>query len=107
MYYFYKKGLIMEILGKVLYLIMLIVFVRFFYFVLKKSFENKNSTTIKIASRGLVFFIFTLAIITLFAYAIFATEMGVTKRFIAGLIGGFISIYFGFIVKKYIRKEAL
>ena len=97
----------MEILGKVLYLILLIVFVRFFYFVLKKSFENKNSTTVKMATRGIVFFVFTLAILSLYAYSIFATEMGVSKRFIAGLIGGFISIYFGFIVKKYIRKEAL
>lgn len=107
MYYLYKKGLIMEILGKVLYLILLIVFVRFFYFVLKKPFENKNSTTVKMATRGIVFFVFTLAILSLYAYSIFATEMGVTKIFISGLIGGFISIYFGFIVKKYIRKEAL
>ena len=96
----------MEILGKILYLILLIVFVRFFYFVLKKSFEDKNSTTVKIASRGFVYLIFTIAILTLFAYAIFATEMGVSKRFIAGLIGGFMSIYFGIIVKKYIKREA-
>ena len=96
----------MEILGEVLYLILLIVFVRFFYFVLKKSFENKNSTTVKMATRGIVFFVFTLAILSLYAYSIFATEMGVSKRFIAGLIGGFMSIYFGIIVKKYIKKEA-
>ena len=96
----------MEILGKALYLLLLTVFIRFFYFVLRKSFEDKNSTTVKIATRGIVLFLYTIAILTLFAYAIFATEMGVTKRIISGLIAIFMSIYFGIIVKKYIKKEA-
>ena len=91
----------MEILGKALYLFLMIVF----DFVLGKSFEDKNSTIVKIASRGLVFFIFAIAILALFAYAIFATEMGMNKRITAGGIGIFISIYFAVIVKKYIRKE--
>lgn len=96
----------METLGKLLYLLLIIVFMRFFYFVLKKSFEKENSTTMKLATRGIVFFVYTLAILTLFAYTIFATEMGMNKRIIAGLIAIFMSIYFGIIVKKYIRKEA-
>lgn len=41
-------------------------------------------------------------ILTLFAYAIFATEMGANKRIIAGLIAIFMTIYFGIIIKKYI-----
>lgn len=96
----------MEILGKALYLLLLIVFMRFFLFVLKKSFEKENSTTIKFATRGIVFFVYTLAILTLFAYAIFVTQMGVTRRIIAGLIAIIMSVYFGSIVKKYIKKEA-
>lgn len=96
----------MEILGKALYIILLIVFMRFFLFVLKKSFEKENSTTIKFATRGIIFFVYTIAILSLFAYAIFATEMGINKRIIAGLMATFMSIYFGIIVKKYIKKEA-
>lgn len=96
----------MEILGKALYLFLRVVFMRFFLFVLKKSFEKENSTTIKFATRGIVFFVYTLAILTLFAYTIFATEMGATKRIVAGLIAIFMSVYFVTIVKKYIRKEA-
>lgn len=96
----------MEILGKALYLLLIIVFMRFFLFVLKKSFEKENSTTMKLATRGIVFFVYTLAILTLFAYAIFVTEMGMNNRIIAGLIAIFMSIYFGIIVKKYIKKEA-
>ena len=45
----------MEILGKALYLLLIIVFMRFFYFVLKKSFEDKNSTTVKMVTRGRCF----------------------------------------------------
>ena len=104
-YSLYKKGKIMEILGKALYLLLLIGFIRFFYFILRKSFEDKNSTTVKMATRGIVLFIYTIAILSLFAYAIFVTEGGVNKRIIAGLIAIFMSIYFGVIVKKYIRKE--
>lgn len=37
----------MEILGKALYLLLIIVFMRFFYFVLRKSFEDKNATAVK------------------------------------------------------------
>lgn len=96
----------MEILGKALYLFLTIVFMRFFYFVLRKSFEDKNSTTFKMATRGSVLFIYTIAIFSLFAYAIFVTEGGVNKRLIAGLIAILMSIYFGIIVKKYIKKEA-
>ncbi len=96
----------MEILGKALYLILMIVFTRFFYFVLRKSFERENSTTVKMTTRGIVLFIYTIAILTLFAYTIFATEMGENKRVIAGVLAIFMSIYFGIIVKKYIKKEA-
>lgn len=96
----------MEILGKALYLLLIIVFMRFFYFVLKKSFDGKNSTTVKMATRGIVLFIYTIAILSLFAYAIFITENGITKRIIAGSIAILMSIYFGVIVKKYIKKEA-
>lgn len=96
----------MEILGKALYLLLLIGFMRFFYFVLKKSFEEKNSTTVKIATRGIVLFIYTIAILSLFANALFVTEVGVNKRIIAGVIAIFMSIYFGVIVRKYIKKEA-
>ncbi len=96
----------MEILGKVLYLLLLIGFMRFFLFVLKKSFGKENSITMELATRGIVFFVYTLAILTLFAYTIFATEMGMNKRIIAGLIAIFMSIYFGIIVKKYIKREA-
>jgi len=96
----------MQILGKTLYLILVIVFMRFFYFVLKKSFEGRNSTTVKMATRGVVLSIYTLAILSLFAYAIFLTEMGVNQRVIAGALAIFMSIYFAVIVKKYIKKEA-
>lgn len=96
----------MEILGKAFYLLLIIVFMRFFYFVLKKSFDRENSTTVKMTTRGIVLFIYTIAILTLFAYAIFATEMGVNKRVIAGALAIFMSIYFGIIVKEYIKKEA-
>lgn len=79
---------------------------RFFYFVLRKSFEDKNATTVKMATRGIILFIYTIAIFSLFAYAIFVTEGGVNKRLIAGLIAILMSIYSGIIVKKYIKKEA-
>ena len=104
--YISKKRNNMEFLGKALYLLLLIVFMRFFYFILRKSFEDKNSTTVKIATRSIVLFFYTIAILTLFAYAIFATEMGANKRVIAGLIAIFMTIYFGIIIKKYIKKEA-
>ena len=104
--YISKKGNNVEFLGKALYLLLLIVFMRFFYFILRKSFEDKNSTTVKIATRSIVLFFYTIAILTLFAYAIFATEMGANKRIIAGLIAIFMTIYFGIIIKKYIKKEA-
>ena len=96
----------MEILGKALYLLLIIVFMRFFYFILRKSFEDKNSTAVKMATRGIVLSIYIIAILSLFAYAIFVTEMGINKRIIAGLIAIFMSIYFGVIVRKYIKKEA-
>ena len=105
-YSLYKKGNTMEILWKALYLLLIIVFMRFFYFVLKKSFEEKNSTTVKMVTRGIVLFIYTIAILSLFAYGLFVTEVGVNKRIIAGLIAIFMSIYFGVIVRKYIKKEA-
>ena len=96
----------MEILGKAFYLLLIIVFMRFFYFVLRKSFEDKNETTVKMATRGIVLSIYTIAILSLFAIAIFIPSVGMTKRIIAGSIGILMSIYFGVIVKKYIRKEA-
>ena len=104
--YISKKGNNIEFLGKALYLLLLIVFMRFFYFILRKSFEDKNSTTVKIETRSIVLFYYTIVILTLFAYAIFATEMGANKRIIAGLIAIFMTIYFGIIIKKYIKKEA-
>lgn len=79
---------------------------RFFYFVLRKSFEDKNSTTVKMATRGIVLSIYTLAILSLFAIAIFIPSVGMTKRALAGVVAILMSIYFGVIVKKYIRKEA-
>lgn len=96
----------METLGKLLYLLLIIVFMRLFYFVLKKSFEDKNSTTVKMTTRGLVLSVFTLATLSLFAIAIFIPSVGMTKRAIAGVLAILMSIYFGVIVKKYIRKEA-
>lgn len=96
----------MEILRKALYLLLTIVFMRVFYFVLRKSFETENSTTVKMATRGIVLFIYTIAILSLFAYALFVTEMGINKRIIAGVIAIFMSLYFGIIVNKYIKKEA-
>ena len=97
----------MEILGKALYLLLIIVFMRFFYFVLKKSFEDKNSSTVKMATRGIVLSIYTIAILSLFAIAIFIPSVGMTKRALAGVVAILMSIYFGIIVKKYIRKESL
>ena len=102
-----QKGVIMEILGKALYLLLLIVFMRFFLFVLKKSFEDKNSTTVKMATRGIVLSIYTIAILSLFAIAIFIPSVGMTKKAFAGVVAILMSIYFGVIVKKYIKKEAL
>ena len=96
----------MEILGKALYLLLIIVFMRFFYFVLRKSFEDKNSTTVKMATRDIVLSIYTIAILSLFAIAIFIPAVGMTKRAIAGVLAILMSIYFGVIVKKYIRKDA-
>ena len=97
----------MEILGKAIYLLFIIVFMRFFYFLLIKSFSDKNATTVKIVTRGIVLSIYTIAILSLFAIAIFIPAVGMTKRIIAGSIAILMSIYFGVIVKKYIRKEAL
>lgn len=96
----------MEILGKALYLLLIVVFMRFFYFVLKKSFEDKNSTTVKMVTRGVVLSIYTIAILSLFAITIFIPDVGMTKRVLAGALAILMSIYFGIIVKKYIRKEA-
>ena len=94
----------MEILGKALYLLLIIVFMRFFYFVLRKSFEDKNSTTVKMATRDIVLSIYTIAILSLFAIAIFIPAVGMTKRALAGVVAILMSIYFGIIVKKYIKK---
>lgn len=96
----------MEILGKALYLLLIIVFMRFFYFVLRKSFEDKNATTVKMATRGIVLSIYTIAILSLFAIAIFIPAVGMIKRALAGVVAILMSIYFGIIVKKYIKKEA-
>lgn len=96
----------MEILGKALYLLLIIVFMRFFYFVLRKSFEDKNATTVKMVTRGIVLSIYTIAILSLFAIAIFIPAVGMTKRALAGVVAILMSIYFGIIVKKYIKKEA-
>lgn len=96
----------MEILGKALYLLLTIVFMRFFYFVLNKSFGDKNSTTVKMVTRGLVLFVFTIATLSLFAIAIFIPSLGMTKRAISGALAILMSIYFGIIVKKYLKKEA-
>lgn len=90
----------MEILGKALYLFLMIVFEMFFYFVLGKSFEDKNSTIVKIASSGIVFFIFAIAILSLFAIAIIIPEVVMTKRILAGALAILMSIYFAVIVKK-------
>ena len=95
----------MEILGKALYLILMIVFIRFFYFILRKSFEDKNATTVKMVTRGIVLSIYTIAILSLFAIAIFIPAVGMTKRALAGVVAILMSIYFAIIVKKYIRKE--
>ena len=96
----------MEILGKALYILLTIVFMRFFYFVLRKSFEDKNATIVKMVTRGLVFSVFTLATLSLFAIAIFIPSVGMTKRAISGALAILMSIYFAVIVKKYIKKEA-
>lgn len=96
----------MEILGKALYLLLIIVFMRFFYFILRKSFEDKNATTVKMVIRGIVLSIYTIAILSLFAIAIFIPAVGMTKRALAGVVAILMSIYFAIIVKKYIRKEA-
>lgn len=96
----------MEILGKALYLLLIIVYMRFFYFVLKKSFEDKNSTTVKMVTKGLVLSVFTLATLSLFAIAIFIPSVGMTKRALAGVLAILMSIYFVIIVKKYIKREA-
>lgn len=53
--YISRKENIMEILGKALYLLLIIVFMRFFYFVLRKSFEDRNATTVKMVTRGIVY----------------------------------------------------
>lgn len=65
----------MEILGKALYLLLIIVFMRFFYFILRKSFEDKNATTVKMVTRGIVLSIYTIAILSLFAIAIFISRL--------------------------------
>lgn len=96
----------MEILGKAFYLLLIIVFMRFFYFIFRKSFEDKYSITVKMATRGIVLSIYTIAILSLFAIAIFIPAVGMTKRALAGVVAILMSIYFGIIVKKYIKKEA-
>src|SRR5699024_8839806 len=97
----------MEIIGKALYLLLIIVFMRFFYFILRKSFEDKNATTVKMVTRGVVLSFYTIAILSLFAIAIFIPAVGMTKIAFAGVIASLMSIYFGIIVKKYIREEDL
>ncbi len=94
----------MNFINLVIYLIVAVIFQRFFRIALDKSFSKKSSTLTISVSRIIVIIVFTIAIISLFSYSILIKEVGLTKRIIGGVLGFLTLCYFIHIIKNYLKN---
>lgn len=91
----------MEILGKILYFVVMMIAIRYFKVIMSKA-EYKNIEPRKrTILRVIVITVFIIAIVSLFAYSILIAEVGTTRRIIAGVFGLALLIYLIHLIKKY------
>ena len=91
----------MEILGKILYFVVIMLAIRYFKVIMSKA-EYKNIDPKKrTILRVIVITVFIIAIVSLFAYSILIVEVGVPMRIIAGVLALAMLIYMIYLIKKY------
>lgn len=91
----------MEILGKILYFVVMMLAIRYFKVIMSKA-EYKNIEPRKrTILRVIVITVFIIAIVSLFAYSILIVEVGMTRRVISGILALALLIYLIHLIKKY------
>lgn len=91
----------MEILGKILYFVVIMLAIRYFKVIMSKA-EYKNIDPKKrTILRVIVITVFIIAIVSLFAYSILIVEVGMPRRIISGILALAMLIYMIHLIKKY------
>lgn len=91
----------MEILGKILYFVVMMLAIKYFKVIMSKA-EYKNIEPRKrTILRAIVTIVFLITIVSLFAYSILAAEKGMARRVISGILALVSLIYLIHLIKKY------
>lgn len=91
----------MEILGKILYFVVIMLAIKYFSVIMSKAEYKNISPKKRTILRAIVIIVFLIAIVSLFAYSILIVEVGVTRRIIAGVLALALLIYLIHLIKKY------
>lgn len=89
---------------RIINFILFMIFMWIFRHAEKKAEDRNTSRIIKYLSRTLVILLFTVSILALSYYSIFAVEEGPIKRILSGIMAILMLIYILFKLKIYIRK---
>ncbi|MFO3716705.1 hypothetical protein [Anaerococcus cruorum] len=91
----------MEILGKILYFVVMMLAIKYFDVIVGKA-ESKNiSRRKRTVIRAIVIIVFLIAIVSLFAYSILAAEEGMARRVISGILALVMLIYLINLIRRY------
>lgn len=91
----------MEILGKILYFVIMMLAIKYFSVIMSKAEYKKISPRKRTILRAIVIIVYLIAIVSLFAYSILAAEKGVARRVISGILALVSLIYLIHLIKRY------
>ena len=95
----------MDILGKVLYFVIMMLAIKYFNIAMNKAEDKNTNPKIKIILRAVVIIVFLISIVSLFFYSIFIVEVGIVRRIIAGIVALMFLIFMVHTIKKYIKDD--
>ena len=91
----------MEILGKILYFIIMMLAIKYFKVVMSKADYKNISPRKRTILRAIVIIVYLIATVSLFAYSFLIVEVGMTRRVIAAILALAMLIYMIYLIKKY------
>lgn len=91
----------MEILGKILYFIIMMLAIKYFKVIMSKADYKNISPRKRTVLRAIVIIVYLIAIVSLFAYSILIVEVGMSRKVIAGILALALLVYLIHLIKKY------
>lgn len=95
----------MDFFENILYFIIAMFAMKYFNLAINKAEDTKTTPKVRNISRAIVIIVSLIAIVSLSIYSILATEVGLTRRVIAGMVTFAMLIYFIYLIRKYIKTK--